>query len=321
MSRALSDKEFIDLWSRIGSPQEMSKTTGITIRAIYSRRERIEAKLGIKLKSKRIQKNNDFREDQFPSRLFDPRRHLNIKDGHICVASDAHYWPGEPTVAHTAFVNVIKDIKPKLVVMNGDILDGARISRHDPTGYEEMPPLKDEIGVVKNRLAEIKRVSKDATTLRTMGNHDLRMGKYLAKYAPEIFGIEGFMLEDHLKDWPCSWSILVNNSILIKHRWHNGVHAAYNNILKSHMGEAIVTGHLHRLMITPYTDYHGDRKYGVDTGTLADIKGPQFAYTEDNPVNWASGFAVLTIRDGRLLPPEICEVRGDKAWFRGDDYS
>jgi hypothetical protein len=321
MPKYISDKEFIDLWSRLKSPQEMSKATGITIRAVYSRRENIESKLGIKLKASRTHKGNEHRQDQFPSRLFDPRRHLNIQDGTICVASDAHYWPGIVTIAHQAFVNVIKDIKPNLVVMNGDILDGARISRHDPTGYEEMPPLKDEIDAVKTRLGEIKRASKDAVTLRTMGNHDLRMGKYLAKYAPEIFGIEGFMLEDHLKDWPCSWSILVNNSILIKHRWHNGVHATYNNVLKSHIGEAIVTGHLHRLMVTPYTDYHGQRKYGVDTGTLADIHGPQFAYTEDNPVNWASGFVVLTIRDGMMLPPEICEVRGDKAWFRGEDYA
>jgi hypothetical protein len=70
-------------------------------------------------------------------------------------------------------------------------------------------------------------------------------------------------------------------------------------------GTSIVTGHLHSLKVTPYTDYNGTR-YGVDTGTLADIDGKQFIdYLEDNPVNWRSGFSVLTFRDSRLLLPEL----------------
>ena len=70
------------------------------------------------------------------------------------------------------------------------------------------------------------------------------------------------------------------------------------------------------LKITPVTDLRG-RRYGVDTGTLADIYGDQFTYTEMNPVNWASGFAVLTFKDGKLLPPELCEVLDGVAYFRG----
>lgn len=69
----------------------------------------------------------------------------------------------------------------------------------------------------------------------------------------------------------------------------------------------MVTGHLHQLKVTPYTDYNG-RRYGVDTGTLADLFGPQFVdYTEANPVNWHSGFAVLTFKNGQLLQPELVQ--------------
>lgn len=92
-----------------------------------------------------------------------------------------------------------------------------------------------------------------------------------------------------------------------------------HNDLKS--GASIVTGHLHSLKVTPWTDYTGTR-YGVDTGTLADIDGSQFEYTEDNPKNWRSGFAVLTFHNGKLMPPELCEVTGDgQAWFRGEILS
>ena len=73
-------------------------------------------------------------------------------------------------------------------------------------------------------------------------------------------------------------------------------------------GKTIITGHLHSLKVTPFDDYNGTR-WGVDTGTLADPKGPQFQdYLEANPVNWRSGFIVLTFQDGKLLWPEVARV-------------
>jgi hypothetical protein len=53
---------------------------------------------------------------------------------------------------------------------------------------------------------------------------------------------------------------------------------------------------------------------------VATCRGPcdmqQFAYLEHNPVMWASGFAVLTFRNGVLLPPELVEVIDGEAFFR-----
>jgi hypothetical protein len=86
----------------------------------------------------------------------------------------------------------------------------------------------------------------------------------------------------------------------------------------------MVTGHLHSLKVTPYDDYNGTR-WGVDTGTLAAKEGEQFVdYTEDNPRNWRSGFAVLTFHKGRLLWPEVVNVRDEEAGeveFRGRTYA
>jgi hypothetical protein len=66
------------------------------------------------------------------------------------------------------------------------------------------------------------------------------------------------------------------------------------------------------------TDYNGTR-WGVDTGTMADPRGPQFIdYLEDNVTDWRSGFAVLTFFKGRLLWPEVVHVTGeDEVEFRG----
>jgi hypothetical protein len=108
---------------------------------------------------------------------------------------------------------------------------------------------------------------------------------------------------------------------MIKHRWHNGQHGVFNNTLKS--GVSMVTGHLHSLKVTPWSDYTGDR-YGIDTGTMSAIGGDKYIYTEDSPVNWRSGFAVLTFRNGELLPPELVQVIDEDdglVFFRGEVIS
>lgn len=82
------------------------------------------------------------------------------------------------------------------------------------------------------------------------------------------------------------------------------------------------TGHLHSMKVQPISDYNGT-KYGVDTGTLADPYGPQFAnYTELNPLNWRSGFVVVTFYKGQLLWPEFVHVLGPSKYeFRGKVYA
>jgi hypothetical protein len=241
---------------------------------------------------------------------------VDFRDGVAVVFSDAHWWPGHPrTVAHEAMLKVIRVTKPALVIANGDVFDGAAISRHDPEGWENRPTVIAELEAVKEQLAGIAKSARGAALLRTIGNHDMRFDKRLAVRVPDYKHLAGMMLRDHLPDWQEAWCFEINGAVMVKHRWHNGVHAAHNNVLKG--GRSIVTGHLHRLLAMPYTDYNG-RRWGIDTGTLSEPAFAQFDYAEDAPKNWGSGFAVLTFRRGELLPPEFCEVIRGAAFFRGE---
>jgi hypothetical protein len=146
----------------------------------------------------------------------------------------------------------------------------------------------------------------------------MRFNTRLAAQAGTAFeGVHGMNLTDHFPRWKFSTSIMVNDHTMIKHRWHNGIHAVYNNTLKS--GVSFVTGHLHSLKVTPWTDMGAQKtRYGVDTGTMANIDDPAFEYAEDNHKNWRSGFAVLTFFNGKLMPPELCEVISEGlVYFRG----
>ena len=240
----------------------------------------------------------------------------NIDDGIVLVGSDAHYWPGHITTAHRAFVKFCKELKPKLVVMNGDIFDGATVSRHARIGWESRPTVKQELDTVKERLGEIDAACGTALKAWPLGNHDARFETRIANENPQYEGVSGFHLKDHFPDWPPCWGVWINDNVVIKHRWKGGIHATYQNTLQS--GVTLITGHLHSLKVFPWSDYLGTR-YGVDTGTLAEPYGPQFRdYTEDAPRSHRSGFVILSFHKGKLLWPEIVSVLDDShVDFRG----
>lgn len=241
-------------------------------------------------------------------------------DGTVIVFSDAHYWPGEVTTAHRGLVKLCKVLKPALVVANGDMLDGARISKHQRIGWERSPKVRDELDVCKQRLGEVAKAAGYVPLIWPLGNHDARFETYVSNKVPEYSGVDGFSLRDHFPAWTPCWQCRINSDVVIKHRWKggSGASATYNNVMKA--GVSIVTGHLHSSKTTPYTNYAGTH-FGVDCGTLADPLGPQFtAYTETNPNDWRSGLVVLTFRDGKLLWPEHVHVIDEQAGelsFRG----
>jgi hypothetical protein len=315
---ALTDDEFIAAWHRADcSPAQVAKLTGMGIRSIYDRRKRMAEK-GVILPSVPVnamgESQNIYTTDA--ARAYPRERRGEAHDGSVIVFSDAHFWPQPRTVANNALLELIRELKPRRIVANGDIFDGAgKISTHPPLGWAKTPSAKEEIEACQERMHEIELVAPRGCALDwNVGNHDSRFDKKLAAIAGEYEGLVE-RLEDKFSAWDFAWSLRLNERVMIKHRWHNGVHATYNNALKG--GLTIVTGHLHRLAVTPWADYTGHR-WGVDTGTLSDPLAPQFDYCENNPVPWTSGFAVLTFKDGRLLPPELCSVIDGVAYFRGE---
>jgi hypothetical protein len=315
MSRKSSDEEFIAAWKRLGSPTAVARALNTDVRNVLARRTRIEARLGFILDS-----NNDDRRGRpkvpVPKQGFRAIQE-NIA-GTVIVGSDGHFWPGERSVAFGAMVELIKDLTPKMVIMNGDSFDGARISRHLPGGWAEMPNVSDELDAVRERHAEIEAVAPaDCPLVWPAGNHDSRFGARLAQGAPEYIGVKGFDIADHFPSWQFCWSIWLNGHTVVKHRYHQGIHAAHNNVLKS--GKNIVTGHTHAMGASHWIDYGGIR-WGIQTGTLSEM-GPEtdkFAYAEDNPANHSQGFCCLTFAEnGMLLEPEFCRVINGTAYFRG----
>lgn len=314
----ISDEEFIAVWKDLQSGSKVAKHFGMNVRTAMTRRAKLEARHDIRLPV------FDTRPAYNSAPVHEVSRAVinwKIENGVILVGSDAHVWPGELTTAQRAFIYFAKNFAPAPVgiIANGDMFDGARISRFPMASFLESgrPTVKNELEAVQNFLGEIEKHKRGARLLWPLGNHDLRYEARLAAMVPEFEGIGGFHLKDHFPHWTPCWRVDINDDVTIKHRWHNGIHAVYNNAVKS--GKTMVTGHLHSLKVTPWSDYNGTR-YGVDTGCLADTDSEQtINYMESNPCNWRSGFVVLTFKDGKLLLPELVQKHDeDHVEFRGN---
>ena len=155
-----------------------------------------------------------------------------------------------------------------------------------------------------------------------IGNHDIRFESTFANATPQMRGVKGVHLADHFPTWQKAMSCFINegengSATMVKHRLKGGMNATRANTLNA--GVTVVTGHLHCQNVRPLSDYSHFDRYGVDTGCVADKEHRAFTYTEDAPLDWRSGFALLTYREGRLMFPELITKWDDKSvQFRGN---
>ena len=153
----LKDEDFALIWNKLGGAELVAKATGLSIRAVYRARTRAEQALGIVLPVHDPKTDRSGRNKMNLEKI-GHRRIMSLKGGLAVIFSDAHFWPGERSTAFSALVDFIKLYKDdiKLVVCNGDAFDGAKISRHSPAQWQNLPDVADELDTCKERLAEIE---------------------------------------------------------------------------------------------------------------------------------------------------------------------
>lgn len=233
----------------------------------------------------------------------------DIGDGIVMVGNDLHIWPGEMPLMWKAFCSVAHKLKPKAIVLNGDMLDGARVSRHGALLGARAPKIDEEIDALHACLAMLP---KSSLRIWTIGNHDQRVNNYLAANAPEMDSYVG-RLEDRFAQWEFAYAAMLGD-VEVRHRFRGGIHTGWNNAL--HAGISIITGHTHQLQVTAVRNRNGSH-WGVETGMLGDPRSRAFEYHEGQPSRAHEGFVVLSYDDGALMPPEFCEMVRGRPVFRG----
>jgi hypothetical protein len=230
------------------------------------------------------------------------------RDYTILIGSDKHNVPGEVPQAFRCFLSVAEDLKPDYIVINGDWFDLGSIARFHRIGWQQSYTVAEELEEGVECLTAIEHASPKSKFVFALGNHDMRFDGKLANCVPEFEGVKGTRLSDHIKGWDMCTSAVFNDSFIVKHRWHAGVHSSYNDVLKG--GKNIATGHDHKLNVRPWTDYNGTR-YGIKTGTLSDLWDDSFMYMENNASDWQPGFVVVRVFDN-VIQATTCPVVIDK---------
>ncbi len=311
--KKLTDEQFVQEWLAAKcSPTAMAKNTGLATRSIYKRRDSIEKKLGTSLESIPVTKGTPRR----PPLGFERRRQFRVKNGTVIFFSDPHWLPDHDTTAQNALEMLIEELRPAGVICGGDAADGDTISRWDPTrGHHKRFTVREEMECVKEHFDAVEKVAGNAWLAWILGNHDVRLSRFIAVKAPELKEMPFTRLEDWAPHWPLSWTVEINagtpGMTVLRHRNQAGM----LHLQAQKAGCHYAHGHLHRLNIHRMPTFQGVR-YSIDGGSLADPTSDGFDYAEGN-IEHAQGFVVLTYRNYILMPPEICELVDGKAWFRG----
>ena len=227
----------------------------------------------------------------------------------VVVLGDIHFPFEDPSALALARV-IIKEAKPDIVILNGDVVDFFGISKFP------VPPIRraqfaQEVKYAAKQIRKIREWAPDALWIYNEGNHELRMQLYLWRRAPEMS--ELLCVEDELElaksgiiylkqaqepqlreDFVAPQVVLGKLYVLHGHTvrmWGNAVNVArgvFQRLLKP-----TLIGHWHRKDIYIQTDYEGVPSGAFVHGCLARPR-PHW----DTGRIWGQGMAVITLQNG-----------------------
>lgn len=117
---------------------------------------------------------------------------FEIKQSRILILSDLHF-PYQNNKAVTVALDYGKDKKVDCILINGDLIDFANISRHEKDWRHRN--ITHEFEAVKTFLKSLRSNFPKTKIVFKLGNHDERWEKFLYAKAPEIFDMPEFQLE------------------------------------------------------------------------------------------------------------------------------
>lgn len=223
----------------------------------------------------------------------------------VYVASDIHF-PYQDDKAIGAFLSAVKEGKPDIIVLNGDLLDFYKLSRFskDPSGKNP----EEEIEMCKNFLQKLRDTAgRNPRIYYTIGNHESRLRKYILDNAPMVASLMDnvfrlLKLEDY--DIVGCGSLTINDTFVFEHGTRLGNKsglAAIKELEAHYMSGA--TGHVHRLAKFS-TLKSGKRFIWLETGCLCDLN-PEYMLNAD----WEQGFGIVKFRDGKFFDAQVISIK------------
>lgn len=234
------------------------------------------------------------------------------------IISDIHV-PYQNDVSVGIMMKMLRNFKPKNVIINGDGIDCVQLSRFN---RDPLPPasFKAHVEELSDLIYDMQRYSK---VTFVEGNHEARLGKYINEHAPELHGLISMesLINDNLdtdieyiKVTPSESMLVWHDDLMIGHFNKAAKYTCYTvKALVERFQQNVVQAHSHRL-----GEYaiRGQRNTirGWESGCLCDLD-PSYALLP----NWMNGFLVYT-RTQNDWNVEIAHIDDGKCMFRGKRY-
>lgn len=270
--------------------------------------------------------------DKFANRY---RKSSGLK--HIIVGSDFHSNFVDPMMMRM-WLDVIKMVQPDGVVLNGDIMDFAQVSRYSKIpGAGSLNIQKDLDFCRDNILKPTREAAGDAWMTYHIGNHEARLIRLLADVAPQladlrclrwdqlldiddldielVFGGEWLApgAKDRKENIKRTWKVYYD-SLVVTH----GISIAKNAMSTelTRWGLSGTSGHTHRPGQWSQPTHANPRANWTSTPMMAGTPvGKDYA---QGPSAWTMGFSLFTIDPStRSVFPQLIMGYEDGAVFNG----
>jgi UDP-2,3-diacylglucosamine pyrophosphatase LpxH len=243
--------------------------------------------------------------------------------------SDIHF-PFQDRPSWGLTLEVMKDLKPNLVFLGGDILDCYAVSKYDREPSRKLT-LQQDLNYAYEELSKIRKaVGKEAEIVFLEGNHEQRLKKFLSSKAEELSVLEALELRHLLKLDSLNIKWIDNGTrTKIGKLWHlhgNEIAGGGANIAKSKfdkLGSNVIFGHHHKLQSYTKRNYEGEVCGAWANGCLSDLQ-PDYAHFTD----WILGFSLIdygktgnfNVDQVPIIKPSV-NSRTASCFIRGKEYS
>ena len=211
--------------------------------------------------------------------------------GKTAVFSDIHLGIHDKA-ALIAAIQYAKQDRVENIILNGDILDSAQISRHPK--HADTPKFLNEIELAKQFLEGLRSEFKDQNIYFKIGNHEDRLERYLMQNADALAGLIDFRKLLKLDDLgirfveSTQFMKIENTYIVHGHEMKvsGGVNPARALILKA--AANVVMGHVHKTSFSSVRSLDGKFYKAYTTGCLCKLKQSYMPHSNSN-----HGFAIV----------------------------
>jgi UDP-2,3-diacylglucosamine pyrophosphatase LpxH len=222
-------------------------------------------------------------------------------------------------------LDVASDLNPDEIVILGDYADFYALNSHGKAPeYQHL--LQEEVSEVVLELARIKKLFPKAKRVFIEGNHEYRLGRYIANRCPDLYGVVDtksvleldIMGYDFVPYSPNQQYKVLGSKLTARHEpLSGGKHVAQNTVEKA-MG-SVIFGHTHRIQEAQIVTMNGENYRGISSGWLGNKDSDVMQYVRSHH-QWALGFSIVRVLEDGTWFNQLIHIIDYKCFVDGYLY-